>query len=152
MLAGEPLSAYAIGDESLFDWVDGRAVLDRAEVTHHPGRLSGEPPLIALNTALEIDLDGQVNVESFRGSAVAGIGGQPDYMAAAAVSRGGLSILAIPTSHGGRSTLVEQLSGPVSTASHDIELIVTDTGLADLRGKTRSERRQAIAELWERSA
>lgn len=148
LLAGVPCSAYAVGNDALFDWIDGRHVLERAEVTHDPGRLRAAPPLVAVNTALEIDLDGQVNVESARGSAVAGIGGQPDYMAGACASRGGLSILGVPTGHGGRSTLVEALSAPVSSASHDIEVIVTENGVADLRGRTRAERRTAISKLW----
>jgi acyl-CoA hydrolase len=148
LLAGTPVSGYAVGSDAIFDWIDGRQVLERAEITHGAGRLRADPPLVAVNTALEIDLDGQVNVESSRGSAVAGIGGQPDYMAGACASPTGLSILAIATGHFGRSTLVEALSAPTSTASHDIDVIVTERGMVDLRGKSRSERRTAIAHLW----
>jgi acyl-CoA hydrolase len=143
------MSGYVVGSDAVFDWVDGRHVLERAEVTHGAGRLRADPPLVAVNTALEIDLDGQVNVESSRGSAVAGIGGQPDYMAAACASPDGISVLAISTGHGGRSTLVEHLSAPASTASHDIDVIVTERGMVDLRAKSRAERRTAIAKLWE---
>lgn len=148
LLSGPPVSGYAVGDDAIFDWIDGRRVLDRAEVTHGAGRLRADPPLVAVNTALEIDLDGQTNVESVRGSAVAGIGGQPDYMAGAAASPGGLSVLAVPTEHGGRSTLVERLSAPASTASHEVDVVVTENGLADLRGRSRAERRTAIGSLW----
>ncbi len=148
LLAATPMSGYAVGSDAIFDWIDGRLILERAEVTHGAGRLREAPPLVAVNTALEIDLDGQVNVEAFSGSAVAGIGGQPDYMAAACASLGGLSILAVPTTHGEKSTLVDELSTPASTASHDIEIVVTENGIADLRGRNRLERRQAIASLW----
>jgi acyl-CoA hydrolase len=148
LLVGDPVSAYAVGSAELFEWLDGRAVLDRAEVTHDAGRLRAAPPLIAVNTALEMDVDGQVNVEAVRGSAVAAIGGQPDYMAGAAAAVGGLSIVAVPTTHAGRPTLVDSLSGPPSTASHDVELVVTERGVADLRGLDRTQRRAAIRRLW----
>lgn len=148
LLAGTPVSGYAVGSDEVFDWIDGRQVLERAEITHGAGRLRADPPLVAVNTALEIDVDGQVNVESSRGSAVAGIGGQPDYMTGACASPDGLSVLAIATGHGGRSTLVERLSAPASTASHDIDVIVTERGTLDLRGKSRAERRTGIEKLW----
>jgi acyl-CoA hydrolase len=151
LLIGDPLSAYAVGDPSLFAWLDGRGVLDRAEITHDAGRLRSMPPLVAVNTALEIDLDAQVNVEAVRGSAVAAIGGQPDYMAAAASTAGGLSIVAVPSGHGGRSTLVERLSAPSSSASHDVEIVITENGMSDLRGLDRAQRRTAIARLWDAS-
>ena len=79
---------------------------------------------------------------------MAGIGGQPDYAAAAAGSVGGLSIMAMPSLFGGRSTLVDRLSAPASTASHDIDVVVTERGSADLRGRDRTERRQLIESLW----
>lgn len=148
LLSGPPRAPYAIGEAALFDWLADRPVLDRAEVTHDPGRLRHGPPLFAVNTALEIDLDGQVNVESVGGRAVGTVGGQPDFMAGAAASPGGLSIMAVPTSHGGRSTLVEHLSAPASTPSHDVDLVVTERGTADLRGRSRRERRTLIEALW----
>jgi acyl-CoA hydrolase len=80
---------------------------------------------------------------------VAGIGGQPDYAAAAARSVGGLSIVAVPTQRGLHRTLVERLGAPASTPGHDVDVVVTELGVADLRGLTRSERRAAIAAVWE---
>jgi acyl-CoA hydrolase len=149
LLLGSPIAAYAVGSAELYEWLDQRPVLDRAEITHDAGRLRSAPPLIAVNTALEIDIDAQVNVEAVGGSAVAAIGGQPDYMAGAAAAVGGLSIVAVPTTHGDRSTLVETLSCPPSTASHDVEIVVTERGLADLRGLDRDQRRTAVRQLWE---
>lgn len=118
------------------------------EYTHDVSRLTSAPgPLVALNTALEIDLDGQVNVEGVAGSAAGMIGGHPDFAAAAA--RGpGLSVIALPSAHRGRPTLVERLGGPVTTPSHDVDVVVTDRGTADLRGLGRGERRRALSSLW----
>jgi acyl CoA:acetate/3-ketoacid CoA transferase beta subunit len=148
LLVGRAYAPYSGGGQALYDWAPGRAVVDRIEHTHDPVRLGGEPPLVAVNTALEIDFDGQVNVEAVGGSTVAGIGGHPDYAFAAARSSTGLSVVALPTARGPHRTLVERLSAPVSTPSHDVDVVVTESGVADLRGLDRSGRRAALAALW----
>ncbi len=147
LLVGDPVAAYLAGGLALHRWADGRKLLHPIEYTHDLGRLSAEP-LFAVNTAVEIDLDGQVNVEGTAASALGGIGGHPDYAAAAARSVGGLSIIAMPSRHHGRPVLVPKLSRPVSTPAHDVEVVVTERGVADLRGLSRPERRQALAALW----
>jgi hypothetical protein len=148
LLLGPVLTSYVAGTELLYDWAPGRVVVERIEHTHDPVRLAGDPPLIAVNTALEIDVHGQVNVEAVGGSAVAGIGGHPDYAFAAARSSRGLSVIAVPTQRGRHRTLVERLSAPVSTPSHDIDVVVTELGSVDLRGLDRLERRVALEALW----
>ena len=149
LLAEPPVATYVAGGGDLYQWVDGRPLLHPVEFTHDPARLAAGRPLVAVNTALEIDLDGQVNVEAVGGSAVAGIGGQPDYAFAAARSVGGASIVALPTARSGRSTLVETLSAPVSTPSHDVDVVATERGVADLRGLDRRERRRALERLYD---
>jgi acyl-CoA hydrolase len=89
-------------------------------------------------------------VEGTATATVGGVGGHPDYAAAATRSVGGLSIIAVPSAHKGRPVLVPNLSRPVSTPAHDVEIVVTERGLADLRGLTRRERRKALADLWRR--
>jgi hypothetical protein len=148
LLLGRTYAPYSGGTQVLYDWAPGRAVVDRIEHTHDPVRLAGQPPLIAVNTALEIDLDGQVNVEAVGGSAVAGIGGHPDYAFGAARSATGLSVVAVPTMRGTHCTLVERLAAPVTTPSHDVDVVVTERGVADLRGLDRSGRQAALAALW----
>jgi acyl-CoA hydrolase len=147
LLIGEPIATYLAGGPALYGWADGRPVLHPVEYTHDLGRLSADP-LFAVNTAVEIDLDGQVNVEGTATSAIGGIGGHPDYAAAAARSVGGLSMVAVPSTHNGRPTLVPALSRPVSTPAHDVDVVVTERGAADLRGRSRPERRQALLRLW----
>jgi acyl-CoA hydrolase len=102
-----------------------------------------------VNTAVEVDLDGQVNVEGTAHALVGGIGGHPDYAAAATRSRRGLSVIALASTHRGAPTLVERLSRPVTTASHDVDAVVTEHGVADLRGLDRGERRHALARVWD---
>ena len=79
---------------------------------------------------------------------MAGIGGHPDYAFAATRSAGGLSIVALPTMRGPHCTLVERLSAPVTTPSHDVDVVVTEHGVADLRGLDRAGRRVALRGLW----
>jgi len=148
LLLGRALTPWVAGTPDLYEWCVGNVDVDRLERTHDPVRLGKGSPFVAVNTALEVDHDGQVNVEAAGGSAVAGIGGQPDYALGAARSAGGLSVVAVPTRRGEHRTLVERLSGPASTPSHDIDVIVTEHGTADLRGLDRAERRRRIDHLW----
>jgi acyl-CoA hydrolase len=148
LLAGTPSATYLLGSESLYDWADGRPILRGLDYTHDLTRLSRGLPLVAVNTAVEIDRYGQINVEGVRDKVIGGIGGHPDYCAAARMSSGGLSIIAIPTRVNGHSPLVEQLSRPASTPAHDIDLIVTESGHIDLRAADWSQRRALMAKLF----
>ena len=148
LLAETPSATYLLGSDSLYDWADGRPILHGLEYTHDLTRLSRGAPLVAVNTAIEIDQYGQINVEGFSDKVIGGIGGHPDYCAAARMSSGGLSIIAVPTRVNGRSPLVERLSRPVSTPAHDVDLIVTESGHVDLRAADWSQRRALITELF----
>jgi acyl-CoA hydrolase len=149
LLLGEPSATYLVGTDVLYDWADGRPILSGIEHTHDLTRLSRGEPFVAVNTAIEIDPVGQINVEGIGEKLVGGIGGHPDYCAAGRMSSGGLSIIAVPSKTGGRSPLVEQLSRPASTPAHDVDLIVTEEGHADLRAADWSQRRRLIADLFE---
>ncbi|MGE3288128.1 MAG: acetyl-CoA hydrolase/transferase C-terminal domain-containing protein, partial [Pseudonocardia sp.] len=148
LLLGTPVATYLAGGTALRDWADGRPLLHGIEHTHDIGRLSAQPMFVAVNTALEVDEQGQVNVESLPGAAVGGIGGHADYAAAATRCPDGLSVVALPATHRGRPTLVERLSAPVSTPAHDVDVLVTEHGAADLRGLDRGERAVAVRALW----
>ncbi|TPG37322.1 acetyl-CoA hydrolase/transferase C-terminal domain-containing protein [Mycolicibacterium hodleri] len=150
MLAGTPSATYLMGSDILYDWADDKRILRGIDYTHDLSRLSRGEPFIAVNTAIEIDPYGQINVEGVGDKVVGGIGGHPDYCAAGAMSRGGLSIIAVPSVTNGRSPLVEQLSRPASTPAHDVDVIVTESGQADLRGADWSQRRHAITQLFSR--
>jgi acyl-CoA hydrolase len=147
LLLGEPVATYLAGGPKLYEWADGRAILHPVEYTHDLGRLSVEP-FIAVNTAIEIDFNGQVNVEGTASAVLGGIGGHADYAAAATRSVGGLSVIAVTSRRGGKPTLVPELSRPVSTPSHDVDVVVTERGCADLRGLSRPERHEALRRLW----
>jgi Acetyl-CoA hydrolase/transferase C-terminal domain len=148
LLAGTPSATYLLGSDLLYDWADGRPILRGLDYTHDLTRLSRGTPLVAVNTAIEIDRYGQINVEGLGDKVIGGIGGHPDYCAAARMSSGGLSIIAVPTRTNGRSPLVEQLSRPASTSAHDIDVIVTESGHIDLRAADWAQRRALITELF----
>jgi hypothetical protein len=148
LLAGTPSATYLLGSDSLYDWADGRPILHGLDYTHDLTRLSRGAPLVAVNTAIEIDQYGQINVEGLGDKVIGGIGGHPDYCAAARMSHGGLSIIAVPTRVNGRSPLVDQLSRPASTPAHDVDVIATESGHVDLRAADWSQRRALIAELF----
>ena len=148
LLAGTPSATYLFGSDVLYDWADGRPILRGIDYTHDLTRLSHDGPFVAVNTAIEIDPVGQVNVEGVGDHVVGGIGGHPDYCAAGRMNRGGLSIIAVASRFNGRSPLVEHLSRPASTPAHDIDLIVTESGHADLRDADWSQRRKLITELF----
>lgn len=149
LLIGVPSATYLLGTDTLYSWSDGRAVLRGIEHTHDLTRLSRGVPFVAVNTALEIDRWGQINVEGLGDRVIGGIGGHPDYCAAATMSRDGLSVIAVPSTFAGRSPLVDHLSRPASTPAYDVDLIVTESGHADLRGADWDTRRNRISALFE---
>ncbi|BCP02644.1 hypothetical protein MINTM019_01000 [Mycobacterium paraintracellulare] len=152
LLVGRPSATYLFGSADLYPWADRKPILRGVDYTHDVTWLSRGAPFVAVNTAIEIDPVDQINVEGVAENVVGGIGSHPDYCTAARLNRRGLSIIAVPARFKGRSPFVEQLSRPVSAAAHDIEVIVTEFGHADLRSADWPERRRFIEDLFERSA
>jgi acyl-CoA hydrolase len=113
--------------------------------THDPVRLAQLPNLVSINSALEIDLTGQVNAEALGPHTLGGVGGQVDFVRGAALSPGGRSIMALGSiTPKGASRIVAQLSGPVTTARSDVDLVVTEHGVAELRGRSLRQRIRAM--------
>jgi len=116
--------------------------------THDIDVLGSLDRFVAINSALEVDLTGQVNAEAAGGRYVGAVGGAIDFMRGAARSHGGVAIVALAASTRHGSRIVARLSGPVSTPRSDAAVIVTEHGVADLRGLTlaqRTERMLAVA-------
>lgn len=117
------------------------------DITHDICRLASADRFIAVNSALSVDLFGQANLEHANGRAVSGVGGAPDFANAARISRGGISIVALPASYGSepRSRIVPRLDdGMVSLPRHAIDIVITEHGIADLRGRSVFERAEAL--------
>jgi acyl-CoA hydrolase len=108
--------------------------------THDIDVLGSLDRFVAINSALEVDLTGQVNAEAVGGRYMGAVGGALDFMRGAARSRGGVAIVALASSTRQGSRIVARLSGPVSTPRSDAAVIVTEHGVADLRGLTLNQR------------
>ncbi len=144
LLAGRAEAAYAWGTASLAQLSSsGDLRLLPVEATHSAGRLAATPRFVAINTALEVGLDGSVNIERIGGRLVSGIGGHSDFCGGAARSDGGLSIIAVAATRHGASTIVPRPE-VVSTPRSDIDIVVTEHGIADLRGLDDEGRRSRL--------
>jgi acetyl-CoA hydrolase len=114
------------------------------EYTHAPEVLASLPRFTAINSALQVDLGGQINAEVAGGRYVGAVGGALDFLRGAARSPNGLPIIALPSRAGETSRIVAHIDGPVTTPRSDAALIVTEYGVADLRGATLAERARRL--------
>ncbi|MCU1484668.1 MAG: hypothetical protein JWN67_1414 [Actinomycetia bacterium] len=113
-----------------------------------PTTLAAVDDLIAVNSALEVDLFGQVNAEVAGGRYLGSIGGQVDFLRGAARSRGGRSFIALPaTASRGTASRIVPTVHPVTTPRSDVDVVVTEFGAAELRGITVSERARRLVEI-----
>ena len=145
LLLGPATAAYVWGGRPMAELAGrGKLNLRGVEETHDLGRIAGIDRFVGCNTALQVGLDGAVNVERVGGRLVAGIGGHADFCAAASLSMGGLSVIAVPsTTRAGASTIVPTVE-TVSTPRCDVGLVVTEHGVADLRGVDDAERARRL--------
>jgi acyl-CoA hydrolase len=136
--------AMLIGTRKLFDHArENPAVrLRSTEYTHDPRVLGSLAKFVAINSAVEVDLTGQVNAEVAKGSYLGAVGGALDFIRAATFSPGGVSLLVLPAAR-----IVRSLSGPVSTPRSEAGVIVTERGAADLRGCTLNERMRRMLRI-----
>jgi acyl-CoA hydrolase len=123
-----------------------------AQLVAPGGRMAGAP-FMAINSAIEVDVFGQINAEFLGARYVGAVGGQPDYFRAARRSPGGLAIVALPATSAGaapKSRVVARIAGAyVSAAQSDVDVVVTEYGVADIRATTLAERRTLITALAE---
>jgi 4-hydroxybutyrate CoA-transferase len=140
-----------VGSREFYDWAADCPFIQLrgCEETHAPARLAALDRLVAINSALEVDLFGQCNLEFLGGRAVSGPGGAPDFAAAAKRAQGGISIVALPASSQGASRIRACLE-PGTTASlarSEVDVVVTEHGAADLRGCSVYERAEALIRI-----
>ncbi|MBE0620845.1 MAG: acetyl-CoA hydrolase/transferase family protein [Burkholderiales bacterium] len=139
---GVSVAGILFGSKRLHDFVhcNPQVQMRSSAYTHGPGVLAQQERFTAINSAVEVDLSGQINAEVAAGVYVGAVGGAVDFLRAAHYSRGGLPIVALPSTAGKHSRIVAKLGGPVSTPRSDAGIIVTEYGVADLRGATLAER------------
>jgi acyl-CoA hydrolase len=144
-----PITAgVAIGTGALYDAISGPEFTFRPpSFTHDIANLAPIRRLVTINSAIEIDLDGQAHAEATPGGYVSGPGGASDF-AAGARSLDGLRIVVLPsTAAKGKVSRIVRISdatGPVSLGRLDVDLVITEHGIADLRGKSYAARQAAL--------
>lgn len=147
------VTGVAIGTRALYDMIDRnpRFSFRTSTFTHSAEVIGQQPAFIAVNTALQVDLFGQVNSEGSEGRMLASPGGLPDFLRGAQRSKGGLRIIALRAQRGrrGKGGIVGRLCEPhlVTAARYDIDLVVTENGVADLRGRSLDQRAEALIEI-----
>lgn len=147
---GKMVAGFVLGTQRLYDFIHDNPVVELhpSEYVNDPFLIAQNERMVAINSALEVDLTGQVCADSIGHSFYSGVGGQVDFMRGAARSKGGKPIIALPaTAKGGSlSRIVWQLkpgSGVVTTRN-EVHYIVTEFGVAYLYGKTIRERAEAL--------
>jgi 4-hydroxybutyrate CoA-transferase len=149
---GKLVAGFAMGTRRLYDFLDDNpqvAMLDISYV-NDPSVIRRNPKVVAINSAIEIDLTGQVCADSIGTRMWSGVGGQMDFLRGASLSPGGKPILALPsTTSKGISRIVPMLkpgAGVVTTRAH-VHWVVTEFGAVDLRGRNLRQRAQALISI-----
>jgi acyl-CoA hydrolase len=145
---GVSITGALIGSKRLYEFAHRNPDIGLCSTayTHNAAILAQLNNLVTINSALEVDLTGQVNSEQSGSSYLGGTGGQVDFVRAGCRSPGGHSIIALPaTAKGGEiSRICVNLSGPVTTARSDVDIIVTEFGAAEVRGQSLAERTRRL--------
>ncbi|MHB1681467.1 MAG: acetyl-CoA hydrolase/transferase family protein [Bacilli bacterium] len=142
---GHIVATFAMGSQALFDFIDDNPAVSMREVdyTNNTAVIRRNPRMISVNSAIEVDLTGQVVAESIGSEIVSGVGGQMDFVRGASLAVEGKSIIALPSrTSSGHSRIVASLrpGAGVTTTRNHVQYVVTEYGVAELRGCSLEER------------
>jgi acetyl-CoA hydrolase len=150
---GKVILGFVLGTRRLYDFIDNNPIFEfhPSQYTNDPFIISRNDKQVAINSALEVDLTGQVCADSIGYNFYSGIGGQVDFIRGAARSKGGKPIIALPATakNDAISRIVPHLKegAGVVTSRGDVHYVVTEYGVAYLHGKTIRERCQALIKI-----
>ena len=147
---GLHITGMALGDSELFDWLaDQPSVVFRgADHTHEVSAIAELDNFVSINSAVEVDLFGQVNAEFAGGKQISGTGGSVDFMRAAKASKGGRSIVAMnATARGGTVSRIVPQVDMVTALRTDVDIVVTEFGVAQLKNLPNRQRQDALIEI-----
>jgi acyl-CoA hydrolase/ribosomal protein S18 acetylase RimI-like enzyme len=153
LLTGRMVTSFVMGSRALYEWVDRnpQVELHPSDFTNDPFVIAKNSRMIAINSALSVDLTGQVAADSVGGRFFSGIGGQVDFIRGAARSPGGKPIIALPsTAKGGKASRIVsalEAGAGVVTSRGDVHYVVTEYGSVQLWGKSVRERAAALVEI-----
>lgn len=147
---GKITAGFMIGTNKLYQWAHDNPLIDlhRTEYINDPFVIAQNERQVAINSAIEVDLTGQVCADSIGPKLYSGVGGQLDFIYGASLSEGGVPIIALPATVKGKgisriAPMLKQGAGVVTTRYH-VHYVVTEYGVADLYGKTIRERARAL--------
>jgi len=149
---GRALTTFLMGSKRLYDYVDDNPFVEMRECdyTNDVSVIKQNKRMVAINSAIEVDVTGQVCADSIGSKMYSGVGGQMDFIRAASLSEGGKAIIALPSiTRKGISRIVPSLkpgAGVVTTRAH-VHYVVTEYGVANLYGKTIKERVKALVNI-----
>lgn len=149
---GRVLATFLIGSQRLYTFVNDNPFIEmkEASIVNDSARIRKNPKMVAVNSAIEVDLTGQVCADSIGSRMYSGVGGQMDFIRGASLSQGGKAIIALPSiTKKGESRIVpflKQGAGVVTTRAH-IHYVITEYGIADLYGKTLKQRAAAMVKI-----
>ena len=147
---GKMVAAFLMGSKKLYDFVDNHpdVLMKTVDYVNNPAVICQNPKVVAINSCLQVDFCGQVNSESMGTKQFSGIGGQLDYVRGASMCPDGKAILAMPsTAKGGtvsRIVPVFDIGTTVTTTRTDVQYIVTEYGVANLRGQSLRRRAELL--------
>ncbi len=150
---GKIIAGFLLGTQRLYDFVHNNPIVELhpTEYVNDPFLIAQNDRMVAINSALEVDLTGQVCADSIGPRLYSGVGGQVDFIRGAARSKGGLPIIAMPsTAAGGKISRIVPLlkhGAGVVTTRNDVHYVVTEYGVADLYGRTIRERARALIDI-----
>jgi acetyl-CoA hydrolase len=146
---GKIVAGFMIGTKRLYDWADDNPLIElhRTEYVNDPFVIAQNERMVAINSAIEVDLTGQVCADSIGPKLYSGVGGQLDFVYGASRSKGGVPVIALPSTNTMRdgtvlskiASLLKHGAGVVTSRNH-VRYIVTEYGVADLYGKTIRQR------------
>jgi acetyl-CoA hydrolase len=151
---GKIVSGFMLGTKRLYDWADDNPLIElhRTEYVNDPFVIAQNERMVAINSAIEVDLTGQVCADSIGPKLYSGVGGQLDFIYGASRSKGGVPIIALPSTNtfsngvvvSKIASMLKHGAGVVTSRNH-VRYVVTEYGVADLYGKTiRQRARQLI--------
>ncbi len=149
---GRAMATFLLGSRKLYDYVDDNPFIElrTADFVNDAAIIRQNPKMIAINSAVEVDLSGQVCADSIGTKLYSGVGGQVDFIRGASLSEGGKAIIALPsTTKKGISRIVPYLkrgAGVVTTRAN-VHYVVTEYGVANLYGKTLKQREKALIRI-----
>jgi 4-hydroxybutyrate CoA-transferase len=146
---GKTVSGFVMGTKKLYDFIDDNPAVVNLDIAYvnRVSVIKRNPKVTAINSAVEVDLTGQVCADSIGHRVISGVGGQMDFIRGAGLSQGGRAIIALTSrARKGQSRIVSTLrpgAGVVTTRAH-VRYVITEYGVADLYAKTLNERAEAL--------